>query len=1311
MNPDQSPATTSARSPEVITFYSYKGGTGRTMAVANLAWIMASSGLRVLAVDWDLESPGLHRYFHPFLRDKQLRSTSGVIELIRDYAVATMQTSTDAGPDLIANHARVLRYAVSLDWPFDNEGTVDFLAAGRQDRSYSRTVSTFDWANFFDRQGGIAFLRALRQDMLDHYDYVLIDSRTGLSDAAGICTVVLPDVVVDCFTMSTQSIEGAAAVARSIKNQRLDEPVRLLPVPMRVEDGEQFKLEAGRDYARRLFEPFLTDLSADRVDPYWGDVEIPYRPFYAYEEILACFGDPPHQHNSLLAAFERLTNVVTRGRVAQASPIAESDRRTWLSEFERIRSPLAADVLISYASVDRMWAEWVAGELDDAGLKVHLQAVDYFPGSVGIAELERDVSKANRVIVLLSNDYAKVPHAQNVWKLASQQSMPGVLRSMVPIRLDTVRLPMPFVDRPAIELAVLSEERARLALRETFGLPPVSTSPPNDLADEARTRPRFPSAPPPVWKVPPRNATFTGRGVALEALRDRLAATPTVVVPQALFGLGGVGKTQVALEYAHRFAADYDVVWWISAEQPSTARSDLFELAGALGVARENTTDTVRSVLEALRQGRPYRRWLLIYDNADTPEELRDLLPQGTGHVLLTSRNQSWAGQAKAVEVGVFDRTESVTFLRRQVSDLTDEDANLLAESLGDLPLVIEQAAAWLVATGMEVRRYLELLDTEPTELLDQGRPTGYPRTATATWQVSLRRLREQMPAAAKALEVCAFFAPEPIPLSLLSSERFRAILTPYDETLKLPIMQGRLTREIGRFALARIDFGRNSILIHRLVQAIIRGQLSAEEAAEARLQAHDVLAAANPVTTDDPMKWPAFADLWPHLRIPGLLASASVNVRQLIIDMVRYRYRRYDFASSAELAEAALAHWTPLFGEDDLLTLHLRFHLANAFRSQARYQESIALDQEVFERLRAVAGPDHPYTLMAAGGLAGDRRALGDFAVARDLDIDTAARFRDAFGENEYRSLMAANNLAVSYRMVGDYQAAADLDRDTYTRRRNILGDRHPYTLFSACNWGSDLREIGDFSHSRTVLETTLAAYRDVIGEDQTDTLRTARNLAVTLRRLGDFLPAHELGVDTLARYERVLGPEHPDTLLCEMTVASTHAGMGDNARARQVAEATLEKMQRILNEEHVLTKVCRHNLSIYMLKTDDAATSLTLATAVRGRFDQTLGHSHPYTLNAALNVANHLWVLGDRTGARALDEETYLRITQAFSDNHPDALTAAINLSVSRAGADPEFDTLVAERIKTFAEIHPRMRTIRKGDRINSYIEPPSP
>jgi hypothetical protein len=1308
--------------PQIITFYAYKGGIGRTMALANMAWILASNGLRVLAVDWDLETPGLHHYLRPFLRDRRLEATTGVIELIRDYASAAVGPDHNDGNDgdegepsdeWMAEHARVLRHAVSLDWPFPGGGTLDYLSPGRQDRTYARRVSTFDWDSFFDRLDGATFLGYLRADLLRHYDYVLVDSPTGIGGAAAICTVELPDIVLDCFALSTQSIDGAAALAWSIESQRLNQPVRVLPVPMRVEEADQGKLDAARGYARLTFETFVSALAPERADEYWREVEIPYKTFYAYEEILAPFGDLPQQHNSLLAAYERLTGMVTDGRVGRTPVVPEPDRRRVLGEFERGRSPVPADVLVTYASVDLMWAEWIAAELADSGLAVELLAID----ATSWAEAEEQLGRTRRIMVLLSHDFTRAPDAQTVWKAAGQLGS-GPRRLLLPVRLDSVRLTAPFNERRPIDLAALTEERARGELREAFDL---RVPPAGPAAPDGPRRPRYPSSPPPVLSVPPRNPAFTGRDRALAEVRAGLAAPHAA--PRVLCGSSGVGKSQLALEYAHRFAAYYDVVWWISASQPSTARAGLYELAGALGLSREGQTNAVRAVLDALSTDPGLGRWLLIYDDADHPDDIRDLiavdaLPAGrgdpgtAGHTLVTTRNPAWGGPAYApVELGVFDRAESIAFLRRLVQPLTEDEADLLAENVGDLPLALEQAAAWLTATSMDVRRYVDELDRVPAEMLDQYQAVGYPRTATATWQLALRRMREQAPAAARALEVLAFLAPAPIPLSLLSQDRFLAVLTPLDESLRLPVMVGRLTREIVRFGLARVDHGRDSIVIPRLVQAIIRGQLTPEQTEDARTRAFDVLAAANPVITDDPNRWPAFDELWPHLRIPGLLAADAREVRQLIIDMVRYRYRRYDFTSSAELAEAALSQWLPRFGEDDLLALHLRFHLANAFRAEARFTESLALDEDVLVRLTRIAGPDHPYTLMVAGGLAADYRALGEFAVARDLDLDTAARYRDAFGEDHYRALMAANNLAVSLRMVGDYQAAADLDLDTWTRRRTSMGDRHPYTLFSANNYGGDLREIGDLTGSRALLESTLRAYREVIGEDRTDTLRTARSLAATLRRLGEFTAAHELATDTLERYEQVHGADHPDTLLCEITVASTFAGIGDPGRARSLAMSTMDKIVRVLGEVHILSTVCRHNLAVFELKLGNAEAALPLAASVLARFGELLGAEHPHTLIAAQTVASIRWAVGDRAGARELDEATYPRLGDALGDDHPETLAATVNLVISRAGADRSFDRFMADRLATFADRYPWLRTTRPGERVIRHIDPPSP
>src|SRR5258708_11157813 len=220
-------------SGRIITFYSYKGGTGRTMAVANGAWILAANGHKVLAVDWDLEGPGLLRFVHPFLDTSALESNPGVIELINKYSIAATATDKGRDPDWHVQYARVLDYAASLNWRFPDGGGLDFISAGRQDRDYSSQRNSVDWDNFYDRLGGGRVLHALGAHMRANYDYVLIDSRTGLSDIADICTVHFPDVLVDCFTLSDQSINGAALVAEYISTKYRDRKIRILPVPMR----------------------------------------------------------------------------------------------------------------------------------------------------------------------------------------------------------------------------------------------------------------------------------------------------------------------------------------------------------------------------------------------------------------------------------------------------------------------------------------------------------------------------------------------------------------------------------------------------------------------------------------------------------------------------------------------------------------------------------------------------------------------------------------------------------------------------------------------------------------------------------------------------------------------------------------------------------------------------------------------------------------------------------------------------------------------------------------------------------------------
>jgi cellulose biosynthesis protein BcsQ len=330
---------TATRPPgRILTFYSYKGGTGRSMALANIAWILASSGRRVLAIDWDLEAPGLHRYFRPFLIDEELSASDGLMDLVDAYATQAIQPidpRSTPDPSWYLEYADFTDYVISVNFNrFPGQGKIDLLPAGRQNDRYAITVNSFNWQNFFDRLGGGGFFEAVKAKARADYDYVLIDSRTGVSDTAGICSVQMPDSLIVCFTYNNQSIKGAAAVAASAITRRglLDEeqranrraassegrsientpaPYRVFPVPMRVESGESERLAIRQTFARQLFAGLTDHLAPSIATEYWGAVEIPHKAFYAYEEVLATFKDDALDPKTVLAAFVRLTGHIS----------------------------------------------------------------------------------------------------------------------------------------------------------------------------------------------------------------------------------------------------------------------------------------------------------------------------------------------------------------------------------------------------------------------------------------------------------------------------------------------------------------------------------------------------------------------------------------------------------------------------------------------------------------------------------------------------------------------------------------------------------------------------------------------------------------------------------------------------------------------------------------------------------------------------------------------------------------------------------------------------------------------------------------
>jgi tetratricopeptide (TPR) repeat protein len=659
----------------------------------------------------------------------------------------------------------------------------------------------------------------------------------------------------------------------------------------------------------------------------------------------------------------------------------------------------------------------------------------------------------------------------------------------------------------------------------------------------ARGVKRFPGQGPEISNLPTRNRNFSGRSELLEQLHGSLQieSAAAVVPTGALHGLGGVGKTELALEFAHRFASDYDIAWWVPAELPTSATAALATLARRLGV--ENIAEQSEMVAGLFDRLRSRDRWLLVYDNAEQPDRLTGLLPPGGGgQMLVTSRWSAWGSQAERLRVNVLTRDESIAFLRKRTGSEDHAALDALAELLGDLPLALEEAAAYLEETGEGLGEYLGLVRERARELfgLDQppGDEQGDQRRVATVWSLSLDRVHREAPAAEALLSLCAFLAPD-IPRGL-PREQPQVLPEELAQAVSDSLAYNRMLAVVGRYSLATVS--PTALGLHRLVQAVVQARLG--NAGERRWAEIGVrlLRESFPDESWEVANWPSCERLLPHV-----------------------------------LAVTEHAERLGLAGEQAGWLLD---RASNYLHERGQYRQARPIAERALRVTEAALGPVDPEVAWRCDGLGGVLGTLGDLEGARAQFERAVAISEAALGHDHPDVAIWCNNLGSVLQALGDLEGArARLERAVAIGEA-ARGPDHPTVAVWRGNLGAVLQALGDLEGARVQLERALAVSEAARGPDH-PTVATGRgSLGLLLWEFGDVEGARVQFEQAVVIGEAVLGPEHPTVARFRNNLGGVLQVLGDLEGARAQLERAVAIGEATLGPDHHAVAVWRGNL-----------------------------------------------------------------------------------------------------------------------------------
>ena len=938
------------------------------------------------------------------------------------------------------------------------------------------------------------------------------------------------------------------------------------------------------------------------------------------------------------------------------------------------------DFFISYTSQDKPWAEWIAAQLDAAGYTFFFQDWDFRPGSNFVAEMDKATRQADRTLLVLSAAYLTSGFAFSEWAAAFRQDPTGSERRLLPVRIEPCEPGGLLAQIGYIDLVGSDAEQAKERLlkgTQTGRVRPEHIAFPGRREDSVA----FPGTFPIHWNIPfVRNPLFTGREDFLERLHTLLGSAQAAVAlshPQAISGLGGIGKTQLAIEYAYRYRQEYQAVLWARADSLEALTSSYIAIAEKLHLPECNEQDqgiTVRAVKRWLQM---HQDWLLILDNTDEPHILPSFLPLNTnGHLLLTTRASTLSPKlAQRLELAVFTPEQGALLLLRcaeylasdaELEQATPSDRELamrISEELGGLPLALDQAGAYIAKTQCSLVRYLQRYQRQRDELLRyrSNLSNDYPYTVATTWSLNFQQVETRNPAAADLLRFCAFLDADNIPEELLTTGTRAKVLSGLLAQLGTDAVQLDLAIEALRdYSLIQRNPEDFAFSVHRLVQAVLSDALPKDQRRQWMALALDTVNAAFPLS--DFKNWHLCERLLPHaLRCSVWVEQehlATTEAERLLNQVGSYLLDRGRYVEAEPLLQQAVAICEQRLGLDHPGTAENLNNLAVLYQNQGKYEEAESLYKRALAIREQQLGPEHPDTARGLNNLAALYYNQGKYAEAESLYKRALAIRERQLRPEHPDTAESLNNLAGLYVTQGKYAEAEPLLQQALSIWEQQLGAEHPNTLRCLGNLAQLYKSQGRYKEAEPLLQRVLAINEQQLGPEHPHLAESLNNLAGLYADQGRHAEAEPLYERALAICERQVGPEHPDTAWSLSNLANLYYDQEKYSEAEPLFQRALAIREQQLGPEHPDTATSLNNLAqFYQSRKMYAEAEPLLRRALRIS-EQQLGPEHPKTADILNNLSGIYYRQREYTQAeplllRALDIYEQ-RLRRGYLDPH---------------------------------------------------------